>query len=92
MKQLLTVVVPRIAVEWKIVAFMLYFDIYKVDLIEQKFRDNPEECCCNLLEEWIGTNQGVTPKNWITLLSLLREIKDLPGSIISDEIEEFLKQ
>ena len=92
MKLLLTIVVPRIALEWESVAYCLYFSIYKVNLIKQKFRDDYEECCYNILEEWIGTNQGVTPKNWTTLFSVLKEFKELPGAVICDEIEEILKQ
>ena len=72
MKQLLASVVPRIAAEWNKVAHYLEFTIYSIKIIRQKCRDDPEECCCTLLEEWISTDHGVTPKNWNTLLSILK--------------------
>ena len=91
MKQLLAIVLPRIASEWDKVAYCLEFSIYRIRIIQKKFRDDPEECCYHLLEEWIGTNQGVTPKNWSTLLSVLKHIKALTETGTCHEIEEDLK-
>ena len=89
MKQLLTSVVPRIAAEWNKVAHYLEFTIPHIKIIRQKCRDDPEECCCTLLEEWISTDQGVTPKNWTTLLSVLKQIRGLTSAC--EEIEKDLR-
>ena len=91
MKQLLTTVVPRIAAKWDKVAYCLEFSIYRIRIIRQQYRHDPEECCYHLLEEWIGTNQGVTPKNWATLLSVLKHVKTLTKVGIYHEIEKELK-
>ena len=77
MKQLVISVVPRIATEWNSVAHCLEFTIPSIKIIRKKCRDDPEECCRTLLEEWISTDQGVTPKNWTTLLSVLKQIEGL---------------
>ena len=80
MKQLLTSVVPRIAAKWEKVAHYLEFSISSIQIIQQKHRGDPEECCHHLLEKWISTDQGVTPKNWTTLLSVLEQIKELTSA------------
>ena len=88
MKQLLTSVVPRITAEWDKVAHYLEFTIHSIKIIQQKCRDDPEKCCCTLLEEWISTDQGVTPKNWTTLLSILKQVKELTS--VCNKIEKDL--
>ena len=89
MKQLVISVVPRITAEWNKVAHCLEFTIPSIKIIRQKYRDDPEECCRTLLEEWISTDQGVAPKNWTTLLSVLKQIRGLASAC--NEIEEDLK-
>ena len=89
MKQLLTTVVPKIASEWDKVAHCLEFTIPSIKTIQRKYRDDPTECCYHLLEDWISTDQGVTPKNWSTLLSVLKQIKNLTS--VCNEIENDLK-
>lgn len=89
MKQLLIIVVPRIAAKWEKVAHCLEFSIPSIKIIQRQGRDDPEECCYHLLEKWISTDQGVTPKNWTTLLSVLKQIKELTS--VCNEIEKELK-
>ena len=89
MKQLLTSVVPRIAAEWDKVAHCLEFSIPAIKIIQQQYRGDPKECCFHVLEEWINTNEGVSPKNWATLLSVLKQIKELTSTC--SEIEKDLK-
>ena len=88
MKQLLTSVVPRIAAKWDRVAHYLEFSIPSIQTIQRQYRDDPEECCYHLLEKWISTDQGVTPKNWTTLLSVLKQIKALTS--VCNEIKKDL--
>ena len=88
MKQLLTSVVPRIAAEWDEVAHYLEFSIPTINIIQQQYRGYPKECCRHLLKEWISTDEGVTPKNWATLLSVLKQIKELTSAC--SEIEKDL--
>ena len=89
MKQLLTSVVPKIAAKWDKVAHCLEFSIPSIETIQRQYRDDPEECCYHLLEKWISTDQGVTPKDWSTLLSVLKQIKGLTS--VCNEIEKALK-
>ena len=87
MKQLLATVVPRIAMEWDKVAYCLEFNLFNVMNIRQQYDNDLEKCCYHLLEKWISTNQGVTPKNWATLLSALSQIRILTLACIEIEAE-----
>ena len=89
MKQLMDKVIPRVAADWKQLAFMLEFDISRVNIVKQKGRDDPEPCCHELLCEWLSTDHGMKPKNWTTLLTALKQIKKLTS--VTDEIEKDLK-
>ena len=89
MKQLLTSVVPRIAAKWDKVAHFMEFSIPSIEIIQRQCRDDPEECCYQLLKKWISTDQGVTPKNWTTLLSVLKQIRGLTSAC--NEIKKDLK-
>ena len=89
MKQLMDKVIPRVAADWKQLAFMLEFDISRVNIVKQKGRDDPESCCYELLCEWLSTDHGMKPKNWTTLLTALKQIKKLTS--VTDEIEKDLE-
>lgn len=87
MKDLLSIVVWRIAAEWKIVAYGMDFEIAEVNIIEKKCRDDPEECCVELLKRWL---QAKPDKNWEMLLSVLKQVKKLIAS--SKEIEKDVRK
>ena len=89
MKQLMDKVIPRVAADWKQLAFMLEFDISRVNIVKQKGRDDPESCCYELLCEWLSTGHGMKPKNWVTLLNALKQIKKLTS--VTEEIEKDLE-
>ena len=89
MKQLMDKVIPRVAADWKQLAFMLEFDISRVNIVKQKGRDDPESCCYELLCEWLSTDHGMKPKNWTTLLTALKQIKKLTS--VTDEIQKDLE-
>ena len=88
MKELSVKVIPKVAADWKQLAFILEFDIPRVNIIKQKGRDDPESCCCELLCEWLDSDHGIKPKNWTTLLTALKQIKKLTS--VTDEIEKDL--
>ena len=47
----------------------------KREIIERQ-RGDPTKCCVELLEDWLSTDNGVKPKTWSKLLSLLKEIRE----------------
>ena len=89
-KHLLDVVVPRVAADWDKVADQLEFDISTIRIIQRKYRDDPEECCHQLLKEWVTTDKGVGPKNWATLLAALKKIRQLIS--VTEQIEDDLRR
>ena len=89
MKHLTNLVLPKIAAYWKIVAINLEFKNSTIKIIQQKERDDPENCCLEMLTKWVTTDHGVGPKTWDTLLCTLKEIKKLTNAC--NEIEKELK-
>ena len=71
------IVVPNISFCWKKVADFLEYAIPKRKEIEERQRGDPTKCCVELLEDWLSTDNGVKPKTWSKLLSLLKEITEL---------------
>ena len=70
-------VIPKIAAYWKKVADALEFEVWKIKTIEKKYRNDPEECCDELLREWLSSGLGLQPKTWSTLINALKEVTQL---------------
>ena len=77
MRHLNNMVIPKIAAYWKKVADALEFEVWKIKSIEKKYRNDPEECCDELLREWLSSGLGLQPKTWSTLINALKEVKQL---------------
>ena len=80
MRLLHEIVVPRIAAEWDVVAIYLGYEVEYKQLIRQRCHHDPERCCLDLLEDWLSSNRGVTPKSWSKLIEVLRKIRDLTAT------------
>ena len=61
-----------------------------VRAIQEKYRDDPRKCCKGLLEDWLTTKNGTSPKTWNTLLGALRKVNELTS--VTHEIEEELSK
>ena len=83
MKWMHTMVIPNISFCWKKVADFLDYPIPKKKEIEERQRGDPTKCCVELLEDWLSTDNGVKPKTWSKLLSLLKEIRELSNASLS---------
>ena len=77
MKLLHEVVVPRIAAQWNKVADYLEYEIEYKQVILKKGHHDPMDCCEILLEDWLSSNRGVSPKSWSKLIEVLKGIKCL---------------
>ena len=75
MKHLNNIVVQKIAANWKNVADSLEFEYWIIKNIEVKYRNYPEECCQELLRDWLSLDHGIGPKTWSTLLKVLKETR-----------------
>ena len=76
---LIQIVVPRVHAHWRDVAFALYYKIPIVKGIEVKHKQDPEESCKGLFEDWLSTNNGAHagPKTWATLLGAIEKVHKL---------------
>ena len=90
MRDLNKIVVPKVAAEWKDVAFELEYEIFVVKQISGKHKEDPKKCCQELFMDWLETSNGVKPKIWQTLLDKLKEIEEL-HSITEDIIEKLIQ-
>ena len=68
-------------------AIYLGYEVEYEQLIKERCHHDPERCCLDLLEDWLSSNRGVSPKSWSRLIEALKEIKSLTattGKIIED--------
>lgn len=86
MRDLIKIVIPKINVEWKCVAYFMDYDINDVGRIE-KDSSGVKECCQKLFEDWLSTPKGATPKSWGTLLKCIRDVEELSAAAEKIDIE-----
>ena len=80
MKLLHEIVVPRIAADWSKVADYLEYEVEYKRIIKERCYHDPERCCVELLEDWVSSDRGVSPKSWCRLIEALKEIKSLTAT------------
>ena len=88
MKQMVNIVLPKIATNWKLVAINLEFENSTIEIIQKRYKDDPEDCCLEMLTDWVTKDHGVGPKTWATLLCALKNIRKLTNAC--NEIEKEL--
>ena len=86
MKNLVTIVLPRIAAEWNTVAYYMDFEIAEIKTIREKCREDPEKCCTELLERWL---QMESDRSWATLLTVFKQVRNLTA--VTEQIENDLQ-
>ena len=89
MKDLISIVIPRIAARWDTVAHYMEFQIYEINIIKKKCNSDPEECCKELFERW-REQQNKYDRSWKMLLDILKQIKHLAA--VTDMIEREVSQ
>jgi len=82
MKQIHRLLVPAVSFKWKTVADFLEIE---TDTIEENLKGDPTGCCEEVFRKWLKSEHGVQPKTWSTLITSLREIRQL--SAVSEMIE-----
>ena len=83
-------VIPRISAEWDTVAAFLDYSTAMKNTIDKANRGLPRECCTELLENWITTDNGVKPKTWEKFVEVLSKISQL--AMVTKEIKQCLYQ
>ena len=90
MRLLHEIVIPRIAADWSIVADYLEYEVKDKQAIKERCHQDPERCCVELLEDWLSSDRGVSPKSWSRLIKALKGIKGLTATteiIIQDLVQ-----
>ena len=77
LRDLITMVVPRIKAVWEDVAYVLRYDSYRTHGINERHQGDPTRCCKGLLVDWLTTGHGIRPKTWETLLDAIGEVEEL---------------
>ena len=80
MRLLHEIVVPRIAADWSVVADYLEYKMEHKQVIKEKCHNDPERCCVELLEDWLSSDRGISPKSWSRLIEALKGIKSLTAA------------
>ena len=88
MRLLHDIVIPRVAAHWSMLADYLEYELWYKQLIQETCNNDPLKCCVMLLEDWLSSKRGVSPKSWRLLIAVLREIKVLTSA--TRKIEEEL--
>ena len=85
MKDLHSIVIPRVAAWWNTIAHYMDFEIHEINVIKRKCRDDPEECCTELFVRWIQQQNS-----WKMLLTILKQIRQLAA--VTERIEKDVSQ
>ena len=85
MKWMHKVIIPQVSYYWRTLADYMEYPIAKKKEIEERQRGDPYKCCAELMEDWLTSDRGVSPKTWHILVSVLKEIKELSSSVKSIE-------
>ena len=90
MRLLYKIVIPKISAHWDVVLANLEYDLAFKQELDRKYRGNPRECCTALLEDWISSNRGISPKTFSKLLEVLCSINDIAPFVrnIMDELRK----
>ena len=84
MRELIQLVVPKIAADWQTLAYHLVDDS-EVRIIEKRNPNDPEKCCQDLFVCWLASNKDA---KWMELLNALRNIKKFTSA--TEEISQQL--
>ena len=85
MKLIHKLVIPKVSYCWEKIADFLEYPIAKKKEIKERQRGDPSKCCTELMEDWLTSDQGVAPKTWHNLVSVLKEIRELSSEVYSIE-------
>ena len=77
MKLLHKLVIPKISAHWDVVLANLEYDLAFKQELDKKYRGDPRQCCTALLEDWITSNRGISPKTYTKLLEVFCSISDI---------------
>ena len=75
MSTLQRIVTPKVCHMWSDISIQLEFSYPTWKSISDKCHRDPGECCKEMFDLWLNTDDGLKPKTWRTLLKVLTDIK-----------------
>jgi len=90
MRDLIIIAIPLLKAYWEDVAYILDYDTSAIDAIKKQHHTDPNNCCRELLKDWLEVSRGADEKTWLTLLNSIGEKRDLTRTIelILEGLEE----
>ena len=87
MWELIDVVIPKIKVHWKYLAYRMRYNRGDVAAFEKDSKDL-KGCCKKLFNNWLETGHGPEPKTYHTLLMCIKDVDNLTAAskIIEEEL------
>ena len=79
------IVIPRIAADWKNVAYSMGYEYNAVKAIEKESHYEIEECCQNLFAKWLKKCDST----WEALLRYIKDVDNLVAA--AEKIEKDLE-
>ena len=76
MWKLKKLVIPEVKAHWEDLAYSLDYKSAQIKAIERDGKDVSERCT-KLLQDWLDTNHGCTPKTWEKLLERIKDVDEL---------------
>ena len=89
MWDIIEIVFPMIKAEWQYVAYFMKYAPNKVSAFERDGKDS-KGSCLKLFTDWLTTDNGVIPKNWLTLIEQIKKVDGLQQA--AKDIEEKVKK
>ena len=86
MWEIIEIVIPKIQADWKYVAYSLRYQTALVKAFETD-SCNSKDACLQLFEDWLCTNNGITPKDWNTLLDRIKAVDNLQAVAENIKVE-----
>ena len=84
MWELTKIVIPKVKLDWKQLAYCMRYSPGKVEEFERS-GSSYHECCERLFVNWLTTSHGPNPKTYQTLLNHIKKIDNLTAA--SEDIQ-----
>ena len=87
MWKLIKIVIPEVKAYWKKLGYSIKYKTSQIKAIEKDGKDVDERCIM-LLENWLDTPYGCTPKTWGKLIERISDVDELYAA--AERIQEKL--
>ena len=87
MQKVKKLVIPEVMADWQDLAYSLEYEYAQIKAIKKNNEDVSDRCTM-LLQDWLETNHGCTPKTWGKLIEKIQDVDELYAA--ADRIKKSL--